>query len=183
MRIGACAVLLLFFSGLPALAAGTQPAVKEYRRAGKMFSEAKYAEAIPLYEQVLTAPPEGVFPAELHTRIGDSHFRLGNFGKALGSYRSALRDQKRSERAETQYWIGFCCFLLGRDAEAVAEFLKIPELYPEAGMWISTAYYWAARASERLGWKDRAAEYYRKAGGAGKSTQARHARGRAERLK
>jgi len=184
MRKSAITVfLILFLTGVPAIAAPKQSASTDYRRANKLFSDAEYSEAVTLYEQVLAAPPEGVPFSELYIRIGDSHFWLGNFRKALNAYRHALRDQKRSERAETQYWIGYCCFLLGRDAEAVTELLKIPELYPDSGMWISTAYYVAAQASERLGWKDRAVEYYRKAGGSGKSAQGRHARWRAERLK
>jgi tetratricopeptide (TPR) repeat protein len=77
--------------------------------------------------------------------------------------------------AASQYWIAFCCLLMGNDAEAVTEFLKIPALYPSSGMWVGTAYYWAGRASERRGNTEDAAEYYRKAGGNGRSTQGRFA--------
>jgi len=164
-------------------AAATQPAVKEYRKANKLFAAAKYREAIILYKRVLIAPPDDVPVSELHTKVGDSYFRLSSFKNALDSYRSALREQKRSERPQTQYWIGFCCFLLGRDNEAVTEFLKIPEFYPESGMWVATSYYWAGRASERMGKKDIAAEYYRKAGGNGRSAQGRVALKRAEEAK
>ncbi len=164
-------------------ASGTQPAVKEYQKANKLFVAAKYKDAIHLYQQVLAAPPEDAALGDIHTKIGDSYFRLGSFRSALDSYRSALREQKRSERPVTQYWIGFCCFLIGRDAEAVTEFLKIPEFYPESGMWVATAYYWAGRASERMGEKDLAAGYYRKAGGNGCSTQGRVALKRAEIVK
>ncbi len=164
-------------------ASGTQPAVKEYQKANKLFAAAKYEDAIRLYQQVLTTPPEDVPLGDIHTRIGDSYFRLGSFKNALDSYRSALREQKRSERPVTQYWIGFCCFLIGRDAEAVTEFLKIPDFYPESGMWVATAYYWAGRASERMGKKDIAAGYYKKAGGNGRSTQGRVALKRAEAVK
>ncbi len=170
-------IAFLFFllpSGFPHTS-GAQPAVKEYKKANKLFSSGNYKEALPLYRQALAAPPEDVPAAEIHTKIGDSFFRLGHFKDALLSYRSALREQKRSERPVTQYWIGFCCFLLGRDAEAVRELLKIPELYPGSGMWVSTAYYWAGRASERMGKKAQAAEYFKKAGGDGKSTQGRFA--------
>jgi TolA-binding protein len=74
--------------------------------------------------------------------------------------------------------------LLGRDSEAVTELLKIPEFYPESGMWVPTAYYWAGWASERMGKKDSAAEYYKKAaGGSGRSAQGRAALKRAEKVK
>lgn len=175
-------LLLLLLFGM-SHASGTSPVAKEYKKANKLFAAAKYQEALPLYQLALAAPPDDVSLGEIHTKIGDSYFRLGQFKNALDAYRSALRDQKRSERVQTQYWIGFCCFLSGRDAEAVGEFLKIPELYPSSGMWVSTAYYWAGRVSERMGRKEQAAEYYRKASGNGKSAQGRFAMRKAEKVK
>lgn len=156
---------------------------REYRKANQLFAAAQFRDALSLYQKLLVSPPEGIAASDIHSRIGDSWFRLGFFQNALDSYRNAIRGQKASARPETQYWIGFCCFLLGRDAEAAKEFLKIPELYPGAGMWIGTAYYWAGRASERMGNADEAAAYYRKAGGNGKSTQGKFARKKAETLK
>jgi hypothetical protein len=76
--------------------------------------------------------------------------------------------------------VGFCCYLVGRDAEAVNELLKVPALHPDAKAWVSTAYYWAGRASERMGKRDAAAEFYRKAAGTGSSTQGTFARKKAE---
>ena len=58
-----------------------------------------------------------------------------------------------------------------------------PENYPSERMWVGTAYYWAARACERMGRKEQAAELYRKAGGNGKSTQERFAMKKAEAIK
>ena len=175
--------LLLLLPYGASLASGPPPASKEYKKANKLFAAAKYQEALSLYRQALAAPPEDVPLSDIHTKIGDSYFRLGLYTNALNAYRSALLGQKRSERVQTQYWIGFCCFLSGRDAEAVEEFLKIPEIYPSSGMWVSTAYYWAGRASERMGRKEQAAEYYRKAGGNSKSTQGRFAMRKAEAAK
>jgi tetratricopeptide (TPR) repeat protein len=146
-------------------------ASQEYRTANNLFASARFQDALTLYQKVLPSPPESVPLSDIYTRIGDCHFRLGSFENALNAYRAASKKQKESEKPATQYWIGFCCFLLGRDAEAVDEFLKIPRLYPRAGMWIGTAYYWAGRASERLGKTEDASKYYRKAGGNGRSTQ------------
>ena len=166
--------LLIALYGLPH-SAGGQGVPREYVKADQLFSQGRYPEAIHLYQAMLTSPSHSPSPGLLHTRIGDSFFRMTDYQRALDSYRLALKDQKPAERAQTQYWIGFCTFLLGRDAEAVTEFLKIPEQYPASGMWVGTAYYWAARASERMGRKEQAAEYYRKAGGKGQSTQERFA--------
>ncbi len=169
------AFLIIFALYGTSHSAGVQSVPREYVKADQLFSEGRYTEAIRLYQAVLSSSSHNLFPGVLHTRIADSFFRLTDYQRALDAYRLALKDQKPAERAQTQYWIGFCTFLLGRDAESVTEFLKIPESYPASGMWVGTAYYWAARASERMGRKERAAELYRKAGGKGKSTQERFA--------
>lgn len=154
-----------------------------YNQANKLFSKGNYTEAISLYQALLSSPSNGVSSVALYTRIADSYFRLGDYKNALDAYRSALKDQKQPERPQTQYWIGFCTFLLGKDAEAVNEFLKIPQLYPDSGMWVSTGYYWAGRMCERMGKKELAAGYFRKAGGNGKSTQGKFALKKAETVK
>jgi tetratricopeptide (TPR) repeat protein len=156
---------------------------REFRRANDLFAAAKFQDALTLYQKLLASPPHGVTVNDIYTRIGDSYFRLGSFHNALDAYRSALKDQKESLRPETQYWIGFCCFLLGRNADAVNEFLRIPERYPGSGMWIGTAYYWAGRASERMGRTEEAVQYYRKAGGNGRSNQGKFALKKAAAMK
>ena len=167
-------IILLAFSILPnSLSAASGS--REYQNANKLFGEGRFPEAIQAYQQVLSATSRNIPLHIVHTRIADSYFRMDDYAQALGSYQAALNAQKPSERAPTQYWIGFCTFLLGRDAQAVIEFLKIPEQYPSSGMWVGTGYYWAARASERMGNKHQAAEFYGKAAGNGKSTQERFA--------
>jgi tetratricopeptide (TPR) repeat protein len=160
-----------------------QPAPHEYGNADRMYAEGKFSDALAAYQRLLAAPSGKAGTGDIHARIGDCYFRLHNYQSALEAYRSALQNQKYSERPSTQYWIGFCSFLLGNDKDAVAEFLKIPEQYPSSGMWVGTAYYWAGRASERMGDKAKAAEYYRKAGGKGLSTQERFAIKKAEAVK
>lgn len=174
-----CIVLLPFSP----LRADPRPAPEDYRTANRLFASSKFREALPLYQKLLASPPAGIAASDIQSRIGDSWFRLNDYRKALEAYRAAVRGQKESLRPETQYWIGFCCFLLGRDLEAVDEFLKIPSLYPASGMWTSTAYYWAGRASERAGRAPEAAEYYRMAGGNGKSAQGKFALKRSQKVR
>jgi len=162
------------------LASDSRLSLGDYRTANKLFASGQHRDALSLYQRLLVAPPEGVPVSELQTRIGDSWFSLGNFKNALEAYRKALSEQSETDQPATQYWIGFCCFLLGRDGEARAEFLKIPEQFPWSGRWVSTAYYWAGRVSERMGKPDEAAAYYRKAGGNGKTTQGKFALKKAE---
>ncbi|HXX62607.1 MAG TPA: tetratricopeptide repeat protein [Bacteroidota bacterium] len=175
-------IILLLPYG-PSYASDMRSPVREYRDANKLFAAGRYRDAIPLYRLVLASHPEQVPLGDVYTRIGDSYFRLGEYKNALPAYRSALESQKDAERPSTQYWIAFCYFLMGNDAEAAAEFLRIPERYPSSGMWVGTAYYWAGRASERRGRIEDAAEYYRKAGGNGRSTQGLFALRKAEAIK
>ena len=158
-------------------------AQSSYNKANKLFVQQRYADALALYQSILTSRSDDIAPGLLYVRIADSHFKLNNYTKALETYRRALKEQSLDEQPQTQYWIGFCCLMLGKDAEAAAEFLKIPENYPFAGMWVGTAYYWAGRSCERMGKKDEAALYFRKAAGSGKSTQERFALKKANAVK
>jgi tetratricopeptide (TPR) repeat protein len=176
----AAAVFILFSSAAPAAETAPSP---DHRAADRLFAAERYQEALVLYKKALSPPPDSLTAGVINSKIGDTYFRLADYGHALDAYRKAIRDQRPVDRPQTQYWIGFCCFLVGRDAEAVDELLKIPALYPDAKAWGSTAYYWAGRASERLGKKEQASEYYRKAGGSGRSTQGKFAQKKAEKLK
>jgi tetratricopeptide (TPR) repeat protein len=177
------ALLFLLAASTWSNAIAGQSASRDFLKAERLYAAGKYSDALLLYQGLLSKQSEPVQTGDVHSRIGDCYFRINDYPNALQAYQSALDGQKLSERPATQYWIGFCSFLLGRDREAVAEFLKIPELYPDSGMWVATAYYWAGRASERMGLKEQAAEYYRKAGGKGKSTQERFALKKAEAVK
>ena len=171
----------LLFAGLSA--ASEPRSGGDFDAANRLFADGQYAEALTLYKKTLSTPPDNITAGDINSRIGDTYFRLADYRNALDAYRRAVRDQKPADRPQTQYWIGFCCFLVGRDDEAVTELLKVPALYPDAAVWGSTAYYWAGRASERMGKTEQAAEYYRKAGGNSKSTQGRFARKKAEAAK
>lgn len=176
----AAAALILLSTAVPAAETASS---RDYRAADRSFASGKYQEALTLYQKALSAPPDKLTPGDIHNKIGDTYFRLADYGRALEAYRKAVRDQRPADRPQTQYWIGFCCFLVGRDAEAVDELLKVPALFPDAKAWGSTSYYWAGRASERMGKKEQAAEYYRKAGGNGRSTQSKFAKKKAESIK
>jgi tetratricopeptide (TPR) repeat protein len=182
MRKALLLSLMMFLFSLSNGEAG-QPVSRELANANTLFSRARYSEALPLYQRLLDSPSNTASPGVLYSRIGDCYFRLEDYKNAITAYRSALKYQKTQEQAATQYWIGFSAFLLGNDEEATAEFLKIPERYPSSGMLVSTAYYWAGRACERMGKKERAAAYYAKAGGAGTSTQERFALRKAKEAK
>src|SRR5512135_780596 len=104
----------------------SRSASSEYSTANALFASAHFHDALILYQKLLPAPPRGVSRGEIELTIGDSYVLIADYQKSLEAYRAALLDLKESERPQTQYWVGFCCFLLGRDDEAITEFLKIP---------------------------------------------------------
>ncbi len=175
-------ILILSLLSSLSFAAGALSA-RDYQDANRLYAAGKFQEALARYRQVLSSRPTDRAAGDVQCRIGDIHFRMGDYARALASYRMAIADPKLADKAQTQYWVGFCCFLVGRDAEAVTELLKVPALYPDAKAWGSTAYYWAGRASERMGKREQAALYYQKAGGNGKSTQGKFAMKKAEAVK
>jgi tetratricopeptide (TPR) repeat protein len=183
MRKALVLVIIAAFLLCGATFASSEDAASNYKKANLLFSSAHYKEALPLYESILSTSSEKIPAGDVYTRIGDSYYRLGSYQNAIHAYQGALANQARTAQPGTQYWIGFCYFLLGRHDQAASEFLKIPELYPEAGMWVNTAYYWAGRSCEQQGKKDLALLYYKKAGGNGKSTQGRFAMKKAEAVK
>ena len=156
---------------------------REYQDANRLYAAGKFPDALVRYRQALATRPADRAAGDVQCRIGDIYFRMGDYPNALASYRNALGDRSLRDRPQTQYWVGFCCFLVGRDAEAVTELLKVPTLYPDSKAWGSTSYYWAGRASERMGNKEQAAAFYRKAGGNGRSTQGKFAMKKAEAVK
>lgn len=150
-------------------------ATSEFRRANQLLSEAAYTEALSLYQQAAGLRENKDVLGKIFTRIGDCHFNLGEYSSAQHAYQSALKYQRLPERAQTHYWIGFSALMGGDNNSAAREFLKIPEQHPKSGMWVSTAWYWAGRAYERMGNATRAAECYQKAAGRGKGVQGQFA--------
>ncbi len=163
-------ILILFASIVPSSAIAGPSVSPAYVKAEHLYAAGKFADALNFYQQALENKTGEISAGEVQSRIGDCYFRLQDYSSALNAYRGALLLQKLSQRPPTQYWIGFCTFLLGKDQEAITEFLKIPELYPTSGMWVGTAYYWAGKAAERMGKKELAKAYYRRAGGKGMSS-------------
>lgn len=180
LLIGLCFSTILIVSHV-CLAASAQ---QDFKKANNLFAKKNYKEAIGLYQELLSEPSCPISTGVLHTRLADSYFKIQDYVNARTSYQNALQVLKDDkERASTQYWIGFCTLLMGKNDEAVEEFLKIPRLYADSGMWVSTAYYWVARVYERSGKKELAAEYFRKAAaGNANSTQGEFALKKAEKL-
>ncbi len=161
---------------------GAENAFQRYHEANLLYGRQQYQNALHRYRSLLASQQDRIPPGALYGRIGDCLFQLADYRGALDAYNRALPRQRIVERPTTQFWIGFCHFMLGENRLAASAFLNIPTLYPQAGAWVGTAYYWAGRSYERLGDRANAADCYRKAGGAGKDSKERFALKRAHEI-
>src|SRR5919197_1707929 len=94
-RLGAPARTLLVFVFLIAASvsslAQTRDAVefqRRYQEAERALAEGRYADAVPLYEQLRAADPS---VAEVHGRLGLVYFQQGRFEAAVPVLRQALK--------------------------------------------------------------------------------------------
>ena len=79
--------------------------------------------------------PEEPIPPAGEGELYDAAYRdysRGNYQLAISGFQEFLRYYPQSDRADNaQYWIGECRFALGDLDEAVQEFLKVRDMYPD----------------------------------------------------
>jgi tetratricopeptide (TPR) repeat protein len=63
--------------------------------ANEEYKAGAYENAVTLYEGLLTSP--GIKAADIHYNIGNAAFKLNNHGRAIASYRRALRLAPRDQ--------------------------------------------------------------------------------------
>ena len=74
-------------------AAPTAPAVSDsidaiYTRAGQLYAQQSYREAIPLFERVVQLDPRH---GNAFALLGGSYFQLGDYPRAIGAFERALQ--------------------------------------------------------------------------------------------
>lgn len=89
--------LALWFATTPAAASAapeaplsiaTDDADSLYTLAGKLYSDGRYREAIPLFQQVVTLDGRN---ANAYALLGGSYFQLGDYGAAIDAFERALQ--------------------------------------------------------------------------------------------
>jgi len=63
--------------------------------ANEEYKAGNYQDALKLYESLLASP--GLQPADIYYNIGNTQFKLQNYGKAIASYRRALAFAPRDQ--------------------------------------------------------------------------------------
>ncbi len=130
----------------PALAAGTLPKPKRepppkgvsapeaalYQKALDSFYGRKYDEAMKTFEELQSKYPKGSYADNAAYWIGESQYALGNYAKAVASFRAVLEYKDTEKADDAQLKLGYCHLRLGDRKAAAAEFRKVVSLYPDS---------------------------------------------------
>ena len=101
----AAAAVVLLAGGCTTTATTDEAALERYQEANPLFSQGRYAEAIPLYESVVS----------VRDRLKDAHYKLaycyevrGEESRAVEALERALRVDPQDEYALRHLWRLYC---------------------------------------------------------------------------
>jgi hypothetical protein len=117
---------LLATTSLGLLAAGVPAAQQEFFAEGnRLYQEGDYQAALDRYDRVLDADFES---SALYYNIGNTHFKLGDLGRAILNYERAYRLDPRGKDVAANL--------------ALARSLTTDEITPLPGFWLFRAVSW-----------------------------------------
>ena len=129
----------------PALLAGTVPAKRVetakpvsgpeaalYKKAFDLYYARNYLEAIKIFEELKTTFPKGSYADNAEYWIGECHFAVGNYTKAMTAFRKVLEYTETEKNDDAQLKLGYCQLRLGELKAAADEFRKFVSLYPDS---------------------------------------------------
>ena len=100
--------------------------------------------AIAAYESIIATSPE--YAGEAYLKLGQLYRNAQDYEKELDVYQNALAaKQGQIDRAQIQFNLADTLELMSRTEDAIAEYLKIPDLYPNEQAWVVKAYLRVAR--------------------------------------
>ncbi len=115
--------------------------------AGIMSHDLDPRRAIAAYESIMATSPEYAGVAFL--KLGQLFRNSQNYEKELELYQKALAaPQGTVDRAQIQFNLADTLQQMSRTEDAIAEFLKIPDLYPSELVWVVKAYLRVAKIYE-----------------------------------
>ena len=103
--------------------------------------------AIAAYQNIISSSPE--FAGEAYLKLGQLYRNAQNYEKQIEVYQMALAArQGQIDRAQVQFNLADTLELMSRSEDAIAEYLKIPQLYPAQKGWVVKAYLRVAKTYE-----------------------------------
>jgi TolA-binding protein len=115
--------------------------------AGIMSKDLDPQRAIAAYESIAANSPE--YAGEAYLKLGQLYRNMQDYEKELAVYQSAIAArQGQIDRAQIQFNLADTLELMSRTDEAIAEYLKIPDQYPNELEWVVKAYLRVAKIYE-----------------------------------
>ena len=102
--------------------------------AGIMSKDLDPQRAIAAYESIIATFPE--YAGEAYLKLGQLYRNVQDYEKEVDVYQKALvSKQGQIDRAQIQFNLADTLELMSRTEDAIAEYLKIPDLYPNEPSW------------------------------------------------
>jgi tetratricopeptide (TPR) repeat protein len=115
--------------------------------AGIMAKDLDPQRAIAAYESIIASSPDDA--GEAYLKLGQLYRNKQNYEKQEEVYRKALQGPKGPmDRAQIQFNLADTLELMDRTKDAIAEYLKIPDLYPGQQAWVVKSYLRVAKIYE-----------------------------------
>jgi tetratricopeptide (TPR) repeat protein len=115
--------------------------------AGIMSKDLDPQRAIAAYKSIIAALPD--YAGEAYLKLGQLYRGTQDYEKEIEAYENALAArQGQIDRAQIQFNLADTLELMSRTEDAIAEYLKIPDLYPSQRAWVVKAYLRVAKIYE-----------------------------------
>ncbi len=103
-----------------------------YKKAFDLYYGRDYPNAIAKFEELLEKFKTSSYADNCFYWIGECQFALGNFAKAITSFRKVLTYSETEKSDDAQLKLGYCYLRLGERKQSATEFKKVVSLYPES---------------------------------------------------
>jgi len=103
-----------------------------YKKAFDLYYGRDYPQAIQRFEEMLQKFPASTYADNCYYWIGECHFSVGNYAKAIASFRKVFTFSETEKADDAQLKLGYCYLRLGDRKQAAVEFKKVVSLYPDS---------------------------------------------------
>jgi tol-pal system protein YbgF len=108
------------------------PEAAQYQKAFNLYYARKYPDAVKAFEELKAKHPKGAYADNAEYWIGECEFALGNYAKAMVSFRKVLEMNETEKADDSQLKLGYCQLRLGDRKQAAEEFRKVVSLFPDS---------------------------------------------------
>jgi len=105
---------------------------KLYDKAMMLFNQNRYNESIEIFDEIVNIDPKNSLTDNAFFWIGEAHYYQNQYTDALQAYRKVFGAGDGNKEAAAQMRLGYCYFRLNQLEQAVIEFRKVINNYPDA---------------------------------------------------